>query len=297
MVYFKGGEKMAFQNFEFPHTSFYDTDLRELIRMYKELLDTYTSLKETIDGLYEYVENVKSEIDLYVKEATEKALQQIKSEVTSIIIQLNNQLSKILALEKQVNINVQDIATLYAEIDKTNNDINTKIAKVYNDFAEYKDSIDGIIDNKLEYLEEYINEHVTKIDRLYVINPITGLYEDTQTVLNQLAEYTFEGFGLTAQEYDDLNLRVNEYDSQMITALNYSTRGYFVFFKLIQLRMRNPFNGLITSYEDVIYVLAELHKNALTVDEYDNMQLEAKAYDNKNITAYNYDWNGKAAII
>jgi len=288
---------MAFQNFEFPHTSFYDSDLRELLKMYKELLETYTSLKETIDGLYEYVENVKSEIDLYVKEATEKALQDIRAEVTSIINQLNDQLEKILALEKQVNINLQDIASLFAEIDKTNNDINTKIAKVYNDFAEYKDSIDGIIDSKVQYLEEYINDHITKIDRLYLINPITGKYEDIQTILNQLAEYTFEGFGLTAQEYDDLNLTANEYDSQLITALNYSTRGYFVFFKLIQLRMRNPFTGLISSYEDVIYTLTELHKNALTANEYDKLDLEAEVYDNKSITAYIYDWNGRSLIL
>jgi len=288
---------MAFQNFEFPHTSFYDSDLRELLKMYKELLETYTSLKETIDGLYEYVENVKSEIDLYVKEATEKALQDIRAEVTSIIKQLNDQLEKILALEKQVNINLQDIASLFAEIDKTNNDINTKIAKVYNDFAEYKDSIDGIIDSKVQYLEEYINDHITKIDRLYLINPITGKYEDIQTILNQLAEYTFEGFGLTAQEYDGLNLTANEYDSQLITALNYSTRGYFVFFKLIQLRMRNPFTGLISSYEDVIYTLTELHKNALTANEYDKLDLEAEVYDNKSITAYIYDWNGRSLIL
>lgn len=288
---------MAFQNFEFPNTSFYNDDLRELVTMYRKLLNVYNSVKEEIDGLYTYVENVKSEIDLYVKEATEKALQEINAEVSSIIEQLESQLDRILKLEDQVNTNVADIATLYSKIAETNNVINLKVAGIYNSLETYKDSIDGIIDSKLEYLEKYIEEHVAQIDRLYVINPITGIYEDIQNVLDQLAEYTFEGFGLTAQEYDDLNLTANEYDSQQITALNYSTRGYFEFFKLLQLRMRNPFNGLISSYEDIIYALADLHRNALTVDEYDELALTADVYDNKLLTAYVYDWNGATAII
>ena len=92
--------------------------------------------------------------------------------------------------------------------------------------------------------------------------------------------------GLTASEYDALEL----------TATQYDTIGYRLLYKDPTYYMMDPFTGEFVPVQKVIYSLAELHRNALTATEYDALELDADTYDAKELTAYDYDWNGYALL-
>lgn len=64
------------------------------------------------------------------------------------------------------------------------------------------------------------------------------------------------------------------------------------------LTMVNPFTGLEAPISQIIMQLASFHmQDALTAQEYDNLQLTAQVYDNKNLTAYQYDVQGKLYLL
>lgn len=290
---------MSFENFEFPNTNFYNSDLRELISMYKKLVKEYDSI------LYELNE-LKTNIGTIVDEYLDADLGTFKAELLTII---NNEITELeneireeqKRLEDDMTKFKNDISSAVEQLrididnfeDIVNNRVQTisnQIAQVYIDMSEYKHDMAELFELQKNELILYIQEHVAQITRLYVTNPFSGAYEDIQYVLYDIAKYVTQSYGLTAQEYDDLHLRASEYDAKRITAQNYSSRGILLFFKELYLKMRNPFTGVMDYYDRIIYQLADLHRGAYTAEEYDKLLLTADDYDGLGITAYEYDW-------
>ena len=290
---------MSFGNFEFPNTNFYDSDLRELISMYRKLVKEYDSILEQLNEL-------KTNIGSIVDEYLDADLGAFKAELLTII---NNEIAELENEIREQQKRLEDdmlkfkndissaVEQLRIDIDdfeaKVNNRVQTianQIAQVYIDMSEYKHDMAELFELQKNELILYIQEHVAQITRLYVTNPFSGAYEDIQDVLYDIAKYVTQSYGLTAQEYDDLQLRASEYDAKRITAQNYSSRGILLFFKELYLKMRNPFTGVIDYYDRIIYQLADLHRGAYTAEEYDKLLLTANDYDGLGITAYEYDW-------
>lgn len=290
---------MSFSNFEFPNTNFYDSDLRELIAMYKKLVKEY-------DSIFDELNVLKTNIGRIVDKYLDADLGAFKAELLTII---NNEIAELEnEIREQQKILEDDmlkfkndissaVEQLRIDIDdfeaKVNNRVQTianQIAQVYIDMSEYKHDMAELFELQKNELILYIQEHVAQITRLYVTNPFTGAYEDIQDVLNDIAKYVTQSYGLTAQEYDDLQLRASEYDAKRITAQNYSSRGILLFFKELYLKMRSPFTGLMDYYDNIIYQLSNLHRGAYTAEEYDKLLLTADDYDGLGITAYKYDW-------
>ena len=290
---------MSFSNFEFPNTNFYDSDLRELISMYKKLVKEY-------DDILEQLNELKTNIGSIVDEYLDADLEAFKTELLTII---NNEITELeneiheeqKKLEDDMTKFKNDISSTVEQLridinnfeDIVNNRVQTianQIAQVYIDMAEYKHDMAELFELQKNELILYIQEHVAQITRLYVTNPFTGAYEGIQDVLNDIAKYVTQSYGLTAQEYDNLQLRASEYDAKRITAQNYSSRGILLFFKELYLKMRNPFTGFMDYYDRIIYQLADLHRGAYTAEEYDKLLLTADDYDGLRITAYKYDW-------
>lgn len=287
---------MSFANWEFPHTGNYDSDLRELIRMYKQLSEDYATIKSEIDQAVDFINNFKS----YVSETVSEI-------VTDKLVSVNAKLDALTTAIKRIDLNIDEIETnvteLYSDIDILRNHFNEEIvairleiATLYQVFADYKHSIDSIIADKILEMVAYIEEHVQQIERLYVTNPMTGEFVNIQDVLNMFAEYIALGYGLTAEEYDDMKLTALAYDNMRLTALAYSMRGYLIFFKRLEMTMISPFTGQLDSYDNIIYMLANLHKEALTAQIYDEQLFTADVYDGFAINAYNYDWQGNTLV-
>lgn len=288
---------MAFGNYEFPNSAFYDGDLRELVRLYKDLMDKYNNIQNQIQEALDYINTFDDTVDDKIRDA-------IAVEMSLYLQRLLKVETQIEALEKELNTfetatraNIDSLSHLIielrADLTALQSDMFQRIENVIELFHEFKNGITSMMDGERERLEQYIIENVTHLDRLDVINPITGLFEGIQKVLNQIVDMFQFSFALTAREYDELQLSAWEYDKLRITALEYSTRAYFIFWDKRQGMMRNPFTGLMTSFETVITKLCDFHRYALTAKQYDALQLTAKAYDDKQITAFNYDWRGR----
>ena len=54
---------MSFLDNDFPHTTFYDSDLTELLEMYKKLIDDYKTLIISISDLEKKYETIDEKID------------------------------------------------------------------------------------------------------------------------------------------------------------------------------------------------------------------------------------------
>lgn len=288
---------MSFGNFEFPNTNFYNSDLRELIAMYKKLVAEYDTIKAEIDEVTKKIEEFTQYVDEIIDGKINLKLKALTSRVTMLEIEMKQVEEELDNVNLRVDEIVKDIINLGIRIDQVRVELKTDIAEVYIELGKYKESIDDIIQIEINKLIAYIDEHVTKLDRLDVVNPITGEYENIQNVLDDIVDALLSGFGLTAKEYDDLELTALQYDKLVITAIQYSVRGYLLFYRELIVRMRSPFTGAIDSYENIIYSLADLHKNCFTANEYDEKALTAQVYDDKLITAYTYDWNSKAVVV
>lgn len=288
---------MSFGNSEFPNTNFYNSDLRELIAMYKKLVAEYDTIKAEIDEVTKKIEEFTQYVDEIIDEKINLKLKALTSRVTMLEIEMKQVEEELDNVNLRVDEIVKDIINLGIRIDQVRVELKTDIAEVYIELGKYKESIDDIIQIEINKLIAYIDEHVTKLDRLDVVNPITREYENIQNVLDDIVDALLSGFGLTAKEYDDLELTALQYDKLVITTIQYSVRGYLLFYRELIVRMRSPFTGAIDSYENIIYSLADLHKNCFTANEYDEKALTAQVYDDKLITAYTYDWNSKAVVV
>lgn len=287
---------MSFGNFEFPNTNFYNSDLRELIAMYKKLVAEYDTIKAEIDEVSKKFEEFTQYVDSIIDERINLKLKALTSRVSMLEVEMKQVEEELDNVNLRVDEIVKDIINLGIRIDQVRVELKTDIAEVYIELGKYKESIDDIIQIEIKKLIAYIDEHVTKLDRLDVVNPITGEYENIQNVLDDIVNILLNAFGITAKEYDSLELTALQYDKLLITAIRYSTRSFIYFYKYLNNLMLSPFTGSIDSYENIIYSLAALHKNCLTAQEYDALALTAQGYDDKQITAYTYDWNSKTAI-
>ena len=85
----------------------------------------------------------------------------------------------------------------------------------------------------------------------------------------------------------------------MISANDYDRKSRFIFLKELYFSAISPFTGLKETCCNIISEIVNYLKivKAITAAEYDALSLGASDYDNKNITAYNYDWNGKQILI
>ena len=136
----------------------------------------------------------------------------------------------------------------------------------------------AIADNNLEWANELVDlkTQITTEYKGYVtaqINALTIYIDNRDVYYNGLSQ----GYATTA-----LNEAKDYTDSQV---LSYTM-------------MINPITGV---YEDVRNVVADIvsyfhTQDSLTATEYDTLALDADYYDNKQITAYDYDFNGKTLL-
>ena len=104
------------------------------------------------------------------------------------------------------------------------------VARVYGLTAEQYDSL-GLTAQEYDNYEltamEYDQFGYIKLgypdENWYMISPFTGQYTKVKNVVMDLAHFHMDG--LTAKEYDDLELEAEEYDDKLITAFDYDWFG------------------------------------------------------------------------
>lgn len=288
---------MSFANFEFPNTNFYNSDLRELIAMYKKLVAEYDGIKDEIDEAIKFINEFNLIVQQKVDEAVAKEFASKLREIEARFELVNQQIRDLSSAVEQDRASIDDLyrdfnvfsLSITAELDAMKRDIQDLFAE----FGQFKHQMLGILDGKFEEFEDYILDKITEIDRLFVINPLNGKYEGIQVVLYDIVNLIERSYGITAEDYDNLNLTAAEYRDKKVTAIEYTAKAYFLFKLQEVFRMINPFTGKLDDIKNVIKKLVDFHRHAPTAVYYDKtVDISAVDYDGLDITADDYDFGG-----
>jgi len=288
---------MSFTSFEFPNVDNYDSDLREILSLYKKLKKIYDGLQDEINKIIKYIEEFIPHTNEIIQNSINEQLDIWKNRVSN----LERQVSQ---LEKDLMTNTNDISRLSLRIEEIRNELKFEIMTfenmintIYENFANYKENIDSVIKEKMNELEKFVLDNVTSVDRLNVNNPINAKFEDINKVLNDMYILLQQNFGITAKEYDELYIKARIFDNWKLTAQEYDTKGFMFIFRMAQLSTRSPWDGgKYLTIEEYLFKLASYHMCALRADEYDSLKLRAEKFDNYNLTAYEYDWCGRCKL-
>lgn len=284
--------------FEFPHTRTYDSDLGWLIETVKKLYESegafeeyarawitnheadYSQLLTRVDLIQSEMQNfeaqmdarfdtLKNELDAYIFSAVHEA-------VSDIIVDLGDLRNEILQLRSDTTREIIEITSLV--------NANSIILK---DYLNAK-------------LEEFLHS-LPDLENIIVWNPIKG----KETTINQALSdlYTISRTdGLTAQEYDSIELTAEDYDNLELTAFEYdtyakATLGRWGIYKNPLYYMYSPFSGEYVPITSVINQLASFHMDgAITAGDYDAKEITAGDYDALELTAYDYDFHASTLL-
>lgn len=126
------------------------------------------------------------------------------------------------ALNSQTEENTQNIILLR---EKINNDINNLKVELEADINGAYDTLKAYVDYNIEDLNNKITN--IQIGAISVYNPTNGLLQPLQEVLNDLYEVGNKD-GLTASEFDALDLTATAFDSYEITAYEFDSEGKII---------------------------------------------------------------------
>ena len=133
-------------------------------------------------------------------------------------------------------------------------------------------------------------------------DPTTGQKNHLQDIINNSVNLFTKP--CTTFEYDNLNLTADEYDNREVKALDYDVCGELIlkdsggnFSGYSIFDLRDPTTGQKSFLQDILNNLFKLVTLSPAAEEYDDMNISSTAYDNKNITAINFDIRGKSLLI
>ena len=296
---------------EYPYRNISDTNLDWIFKTYQKIVDDIKELhswmathKVEYEELKAEVTRIANEIDTF-EAAVNKEFANLTAKLEGEFEALKKEIRDELA-QTQADIEAE-FREAIADFTKVFNDLK---ASVESDIASMKVEINRLLvyletqisvinDNVREYVDDRLADfiaHLPDYENLIVNNPVTGTQTNVQTAINDLYLH-FNIFGLTASQYDSLQLLARVYDAKELTAYEYDTQSYNLLdYPDPNHFMRDPFNGLIVKNQVVILELADLHKEALTAAEYDALEITAADFDAMELTAYWFDWYGVSMI-
>lgn len=281
--------------------------LRQEFEQFKA--DINTQFAELEEALTARVDQKIEEVNAKIAEI-ERRFDQLSSELNARIDELvadtNRQMAELKA-ETEATLNAMR-EEVREEIARLTVEMNNRISAMERQISEAIANLDRTLDAQIALLHAWVEvrleeflENLPDYEGLLVVSPVTGQLVNVQTALNQIYESGSRILGLTASEYDSLNLTADEYDSMNLTASEYDmyAKNFFVI-PDPQFYMFSPFTGEYVPLKEVVMSLCELHRElngtAITAQDYDALEMDAEVYDNKEITAYTYDWNARNAL-
>lgn len=153
----------------------------------------------------------------------------VLKKLNEVIVETNANSEYIKDFDNKYQELLSEFNELRAEFDGLKEDI---IASVDERLALFYQNIENEIANAITYLKSYsdandatLNSRIDQIvlGNIEVIDPTTGLTSPLQDVINNIAGTGRDG--LTATEYDALELTATTYDGYEITAFDYDYHG------------------------------------------------------------------------
>lgn len=202
---------MAF-NYEAPHTRYYENDLTELIRLYKQLLAEYDKILETANQLQEELADLPTTVQTLVDEATAQLQTQIEQELADLRTEVNATVEQLRAdneaLETRIN---RKVGELSGQVNQFYRETNSSVQLVESESV----ARDNNLQNQIDMLRFTLPD---------IYNPVAGVNTSIQQAILDL-------YGLlasdpvTASEYDAKQLTASAYDAKNITAFEYDMKA------------------------------------------------------------------------
>lgn len=260
--------------FDFPHTNYYDQDLGWLIKFYLYIAKEYEHIKATVDRLEELYDTIPDQIKAEVK----IYMDVIRQEIDELTAKINAQMER-------VETTLEDLQDQIIQFQKLIGDIVNTMGKLREELQQYSDAGDEAVKKELY---DYINN--LSFEFPLVRCPVDGRMEPIQTCLDHM--FNAQGFGISAQEFDNINIPAQDFDEIKITAHKFDSLGLYYLEKWkdrYNLYMYSPFTGEWMSMKQVILQLADFHLDAVTAQELDDAMVTAEEFDNGNVTGYEFD--------
>ena len=166
----------------------------KIIEYINNIIEDVTAIEGSIDDVIKLVNDIKAYVDEYLEDLTV-----IKEEIEAIN-------ESIESINIKVNKNSSDIVEL-------KNYTNDLVSGTFNTLKDYVDLNDNELNNKIENIE---------IGEIQVYDPTTGLNEPLQVVINNIYGLTNKD-GITAGEFDALELTASGFDSKDLTAYQFDS--------------------------------------------------------------------------
>lgn len=292
---------------QYPYRNISDTNLDWLFVNYQKIVndvnelnawrqthaEEYTELKRRVDVIENEIETFEAEIerrfadlDAAIHHDFDALAAEIRTELAQTKAEIEREFAAALAeftrLFNELKSSVElEIARMKAEILDLQYHLTQEIADLRVETREY-------IDNKFE---DFI-AHLPDYEHLIVRNPVTGTQTTVQVALDSLYDM-FNIDGITAGEYDALELTAGEFDALEIMAGEYDKHAYSILgVPDPRYYMRSPFTGEIVPVKDVVMDLWGLHNQGITAGDFDALDLTAGDFDALEEQAYYYDMFG-----
>ena len=264
----------------------------DCMSLYEQLCRIEYKMNEVIETVNGFGDDFTDYVDKEVDNLRNELNIKFDSLQLKVDAQLADNEAKMKALEMFVENAIDEQQTW---VIKKINELTININNQLNYLRQYVDAQDGKLKTYIDEEIQKVIDMIPEIQKVMVINPITGKLEVLQDVLNYMT-WVFKYYALTAQEYDNLYLNASDYDDWGLSAFDYDIYGKKLLYPDERFYMRSPITGQVVFYKDVINWLITQHQpGALTAAEYDALELTASVYDGKQITAFDYDFNGVAA--
>lgn len=153
----------------------------------------------------------------------------VLKKLNEVITQVNADSEYIAEFNTKYTELLAEFEEVKSRVDTLDEEINAEVdAKL----SAFRNAVEVQIDNATEYLKAYsdlgdqrLMQEIQNIQlgQIQVIDPTTGITSPLQTVINNIAGASKNG--LTASEYDALNLTASVYDGKEISAFNYDFNG------------------------------------------------------------------------
>lgn len=320
----------------------------------KKIFLEVQEFEKSFEGVFEEIENEFSKVYSYVNELiktetydilnqteayTDSEINLLKTniaiELNNLEIKLNNHILNADQNFKEFSKKLQDLDTKFSDqIEAMNTDFNnlrseviSRLLSFESEFLAFKSDMINWRYNTAIELSDYFQKEFTRLElklqnmnenMLFVTDPTTGEIN----TLKQTLQNIWNGFnigGVSAGDYDNMQISAGEYDSLNVTADKYDHYGKFVFFdQIFGLNLQKQIDALklkqkelleymkgysnisgkkMPWYDMVYELVTTFHKeDALTASDYDTMNLLAGNYNGQQISAKEYDFYGRNVI-
>lgn len=272
---------MAYKVEEFPWSSNYNSDLREVLALLNKVMVEYDELYAKLLAFEAEKEIIKADIVKLQKDFAKllvdfdnfkKAAEaEIAAAIARMEAEIANQYAQLL----------NRITTLF---DSFRNEFNDKIKE-----SEIRTDIKiSTVDMAWRKAISEIWEYIDSIKPVDMINPLSKEKQKIPVVVTDLYEKASREHALYNFEYKSIGLTNNEYAAKKITNDKYALFGRDYIFNFYMFRALHPVLGFYTRPSNVYSYFATMLFNTLTDTEYTGLNLTNEEYEELNKSNQEY---------